>query len=102
MTEESQSTELADVPLVLHVIPTPAARGAQREARALADHLESPGKRHHRVLSLFDTNAEVVVDATLGHTGGDAPAIGFDPRVALRLRSALGQYGPRRRRGPRE
>ena len=29
-------------PLVLHVIPTPAARGAQREARALADSLIPP------------------------------------------------------------
>ena len=32
--------------------PTPAARGAQREARALADLLDAPGLRRHRVLSL--------------------------------------------------
>ena len=39
-------------PLVLHVIPTTAPRGAQREARALADRLDAPGTRRHRVLSL--------------------------------------------------
>jgi glycosyltransferase involved in cell wall biosynthesis len=94
MTEESRSTEVADVPLVLHVIPTPVARGAQREARALADYLDAPGKRHHRVLSLFEGKAEVAVDATLGHRGGDAPTVGFDPRVVLRLRTALGRMDP--------
>ncbi len=94
MTEGFRSNELDHVSLVLHVIPTPSARGAQREARALADHLDTPGKRHHRVLSLFEGKAEVVVDATLGHPGGDAPAVGFDPRVVLRLRSALGRTDP--------
>lgn len=94
MTEESRSTEVADVPLVLHVIPTPAARGAQREARALADHLEVPGKRHHKVLSLFDGPPEVVVDATLGDPGRGGAAVGFDPRVVPRLRSALRRIDP--------
>ncbi len=94
MTEESRSTELPSVPLVLHVIPTPAARGGQLEARTLADHLEAPGRRHHRLLSLFDGTSEVTVDATLGHRGGDAPAVGFDPRVALTLRSALRRMDP--------
>ena len=41
------------VPLVLHVIPTATARGAQREARALATRLDLPGTRHHRLMSLF-------------------------------------------------
>jgi glycosyltransferase involved in cell wall biosynthesis len=94
MTEESRSTEVAGVRLVLHVIPTPAARGAQREARALADHLEAPGTRHHRLLSLFEGPTEVAVDATLGHPGGDAPGVGFDPRVVFRLRSALRRMDP--------
>ncbi len=94
MTEESGSTDIADVPLVLHVIPTPTARGAQREARALADHLESPGIRHHRVLSLFGGKEEVTVDGTLAHPNGDAPTVGFDPRMVLRLRAALGRIDP--------
>jgi glycosyltransferase involved in cell wall biosynthesis len=94
MTEESRSTEVADLPLVLHVIPTPVARGAQREARALADHLDTPGRRHHRVLSLFEGQAEVAVDANLGLPGGDASSVGFDPRVVFRLRSALRRMDP--------
>jgi glycosyltransferase involved in cell wall biosynthesis len=85
---------LVDVPLVLHVIPTARARGAQREARALADHLDRPGLRHHRVLSLFAGSDDVVVDRALGHPGGDRPAVGFDPRMALRLRSALAEMDP--------
>jgi glycosyltransferase involved in cell wall biosynthesis len=94
MTDESRSTEVARVPLVLHVIPTPVARGAQREARALADQLDSPGRRHHRVLSLFEGKAEVTVDATLGHRGQDDPAVGFDPRVLVRLRSTIARMDP--------
>ena len=82
-----------DVPLVLHVVPTARARGAQREARAVADHLDSPG-RAHRVLSLFDGTAEVVVDASLGHRGGDSAGVGFDPVLVRRLRSTLAAMDP--------
>jgi glycosyltransferase involved in cell wall biosynthesis len=82
------------VPLVLHVIPTAQARGAQREARAVADHLESPGHRAHRVLSLFDGPAEVVVDASLGHRGRDSAGVGFDPSLVLRLRATLAAMDP--------
>jgi glycosyltransferase involved in cell wall biosynthesis len=85
-------------PLVLHVIPTPAARGAQREARALADHLDAPGLRRHRVLSLVSaaatTDGEVPVDYTLGNGGGSATTVGFDPRLVVRLREELGRLGP--------
>jgi glycosyltransferase involved in cell wall biosynthesis len=90
-TDEFPAT---DVPLVLHVIPTSRARGAQREARAVADYLDSPGTRLHRVLSLFDGSHEVVVDASLNHPGGDAPAVGFDPSMVFRLRSALAGMDP--------
>ena len=82
------------VPLVLHVIPTPRARGAQREARAVADRLESPGRRAHRVLSLFDGTAEVVVDASLGHRGRGSAGVGFDPSLVLRLRAILAAMDP--------
>ncbi len=83
-----------DLPLVLHVIPTPSARGAQREARALADHLDRPGVRIHRVLSLFDGPSEVATDFAIDYPGGDAPAVGFDPRLLARLRAALDRYDP--------
>jgi glycosyltransferase involved in cell wall biosynthesis len=80
--------------LVLHVIPTRRARGAQREARALADHLDRPGLRRHRVLSLIDGPGDVSVDFSLDHPGGDRPAVGLDLRLVTRLRSALGYLDP--------
>lgn len=85
-----QSTE----PLVLHVIPTPVARGAQREARALADRLDRAGVRRHRVLCLFDGPPEVECDYSLRHPGGDKPAAGFDLRLLPRLRALLGRLDP--------
>jgi glycosyltransferase involved in cell wall biosynthesis len=81
-------------PLVLHVIPTRRARGAQREARALADRLDRPGLRRHRVLNLFDGPGEVSADLTLDHPGGDHPAVGFDLRLVVRLRRLLGYLDP--------
>ncbi len=68
--------------------------GAQREARALADHLDAPGVRHHRVLSLFAGPDEVVVDRSLRQPGGDDPAVGFDGRLVLRLRHTLADMDP--------
>lgn len=95
-TTEHTSDEwlTTDLPLVLHVIPTPLARGAQREARALADYLDTAGIRIHRVLSMFDGPSEVATDFALDHPGGDTPAVGFDPRLPLRLRSALDRFDP--------
>ena len=82
------------VPLVLHVIPTATARGAQREARALVTRLDVPGRRHHRLLSLFGGPAQVGVDLALDHPGGDTPAVGFDPRLVIRLRALLRRTRP--------
>jgi len=82
------------VPLVLHVIPTATARGAQREARALATRLDVPGERHHRVLSLFAGPDQVGVDVALDHPGGDRPAVGFDPRLVRSLRAVLRRMQP--------
>src|SRR5450759_734222 len=91
MTEQWKPTA---EPLVLHLIPTPLARGAQREARALADQLDAPGVRAHRVLSLFDGPLEVRPDYSLHFPGGDAPAEGYDPRLVFSLRSALHRFDP--------
>jgi glycosyltransferase involved in cell wall biosynthesis len=91
MTQAWQRT--AD-PLVLHVIPTSVARGAQREARELADALDAPGRRAHRVLTLFGGPAEVRPDYSLGMEGGAEAGRGFRPLVVPRLRSALAGLGP--------
>ena len=91
MTDQWQRTE---EPLVLHVIPTPLARGAQREARALADALDTPGVRSHRVLCLFDGPDEVRPDLTLGIADGDDPGVGLNRRAVPRLRSALARLEP--------
>jgi glycosyltransferase involved in cell wall biosynthesis len=83
-----------DEPLVLHVIPTPLARGAQREARALADELDAPGLRAHRVLCLFDGPSEVESDLMLGIADGTAPGTRYNLRAIPKLRSALAQLDP--------
>jgi glycosyltransferase involved in cell wall biosynthesis len=76
------------------VIPTPLARGAQREARALADRLDAPGRRAHRVLALFEGPNQVRTDYSLRFDGGDRPAVGYDPRLMLRLRAAIQGHDP--------
>jgi glycosyltransferase involved in cell wall biosynthesis len=91
MTDQWIRTE---EPLVLHVIPTPLARGAQREARALADELDTPGDRAHRVLSLFEGPVEVEPDLTLAIPDGDDPGVGYNWRTVPRLRAALATLDP--------
>ena len=81
-------------PLVLHVIPTPLARGGQREARALADALDRPGVRTHRVLCIFDGPDEVRTDLSLHIADGDQPGVGFNIRAVPALRSALKRLNP--------
>jgi len=81
-------------PLVLHVIPTPLARGGQREARALADALDRPGVRTHRVLCLFDGPDEVRTDLSLHLSDGDQPGVGFNLGAVGALRSALQRLDP--------
>jgi glycosyltransferase involved in cell wall biosynthesis len=90
-TEVAQTT---DLPLVLHVIPTTVARGAQLEARALADQLDRPGVRVHRVLSLFDGPAEVVADLSLDHRGGSTPGVGYSLSLVRQVRGALDRFDP--------
>src|SRR5664280_837442 len=90
----SRSENSVSVPTVVHVIPSAVARGAQREARALADHLDEPGRRSHRVLSLFAGPGEVAVDTALDHPGGATPGVGLDARLVLRLRSLLNRMDP--------
>ena len=81
-------------PLVVHVVPSPRGRGAQRAARILVDQLNEPGVERHCLLGLFDGPPEVEIDLALGQGGGSRSAEGFDPRLALRLRRVLAQLHP--------
>jgi glycosyltransferase involved in cell wall biosynthesis len=80
--------------LVVHVIPSPRGRGAQRAARVLVDRLNESGPVRHCLLGLFDGPPEVEIDLALGHPAGSRPAEGFDPRLALRLRRNLARLHP--------
>ncbi len=86
--------EKDDGPLVVHVIPSPRGRGAQRAARILVDRLDEPGVVRHRLLGLFDGRPEVEIDLTLGHDGGARTAEGFELGLALRLRKVLARLDP--------
>jgi glycosyltransferase involved in cell wall biosynthesis len=81
-------------PLVVHVIPSPLGRGAQRAARSLVDRLDEPGIVRHRLLGLFDGPPEVDLDLALGHSAGTRNARGFEPRLALLLRRTLDRLNP--------
>ncbi len=81
-------------PLVVHVIPSPRGRGAQRAARILVDRLDEPGVLRHLLLGLFAGPPEVELDLSLDHPGGSHPAEGFDARLALRLRRVLARLDP--------
>lgn len=74
---------------VLHVVPADQARGAQRYARAVVDLLDA-GPDQHRLVSLYDADEVVGVDATLGVSGlRPLRRTGLDPRVVARLRRLL-------------
>jgi len=90
----SEHPEPLAEPLVLHVIPTPIGRGAQRMARTLVDRLDAGGPVRHRLLTLFEGPGDVDVDWSLHHRGGDRPAERFDPRLAARLRHGLRRSDP--------
>ena len=80
---------------VVHVIPSPRGRGAQRAARILVDRLNQLGPARHRLLALYDGPPEVETDLSLAHVSRRGrPAEGFDPRLALRLRTTLRQMQP--------
>ena len=81
-------------PLVIHVIPSPLGRGAQRGGAHLVDRLNEPGRVRHQLLGLFDGPPDVALDLALAHPGGSHAAEGFQPRLALRLRSVLARLDP--------
>jgi glycosyltransferase involved in cell wall biosynthesis len=86
---------VADDGGVVHVIPSPRGRGAQRAARILVDRLNQLGPPRHRLLALYEGPTEVDADFSLAHTSKPGrPAEGFDPRLALRLRTTLRRMHP--------
>jgi glycosyltransferase involved in cell wall biosynthesis len=80
-------------PLVVHVIPSPRGRGAQRAARVLVDRLDESGEVRHRLLGLFDGPPEVELDIALEFHSRSSGQ-GFDPRLPLRLRKILAELDP--------
>ena len=80
---------------VVHVLPFDLARGAQRYARALVDHLDSPDDRHV-ILTLFSSDPVVLrADVQLRVPQGWWRVAGIDPRVVTRLRKALRGIRPK-------
>jgi glycosyltransferase involved in cell wall biosynthesis len=84
MISEGREHQGTQARLVLHVLPSAVARGAQVYARALVDLLDTPEDRHE-LLSLYSGPSGIEVDASLGRPGGPEPAVGFDPRTAVSL-----------------
>jgi glycosyltransferase involved in cell wall biosynthesis len=86
---------------VVHVIPSPRGRGAQRAARLLVDSLngleqsgDEPEPVRHCLLGLFEDTPEVPLDMAIGRSAGRRTAEGFDPRLALTLRKILSELDP--------
>jgi glycosyltransferase involved in cell wall biosynthesis len=81
-------------PVVLHVLPVDAPRGAQTYARALRDALASD-RVHHRTLTLFRSGPGALrPDISANVSDGPLRKLGFDPRASLALRRALNTYDP--------
>jgi glycosyltransferase involved in cell wall biosynthesis len=81
-------------PLVVHVIPSPRGRGAQRAARLLVDRLNEQHTLRHCLVGLFEGPPEVELDVAIRQPAGSRPAQGFDPRLAIRLRRLLARLKP--------
>ncbi len=82
-------------PMVLHVVPTALARGAQREARALADGLALRSGRRHLVVSLFAGVEQVTMDVALDHRSRHRSAAeGFEPLLVAKVRRLLAASDP--------
>jgi glycosyltransferase involved in cell wall biosynthesis len=89
-------------PLVLHVIPAPRGRGAQRAARELVDGLNDRAGRspagsarlRHELLALFAGPPEVAVDRTLEHRGRGGTSTGLSLALVAKLARTLHECDP--------
>lgn len=88
--------------LVLHVIPTPSGRGAQRSARELVDHLNARASRQpdhprplrHQLLCLLHGAPEVEADLNLDHRARSRLANRLQPGLWPRLVRLLHETDP--------
>lgn len=81
-------------PRVLHILPSDVGGGAQVAARALRDRLDGPD-RSHRTLAIFDLSQGVLApDYELLCRSGRLRRMGYDPRVARRLKTKLEELAP--------
>jgi len=81
-------------PLVIHLLPVDAARGAQSYASELRDAMNDASVQH-RTLTLFRSRGGTLhPDSELDAPNGRLRALGFDPRAVFRLRRWLRDARP--------
>ncbi len=78
---------------ILHIVPSGLLRGAQVSARALVDELGGPAKGHVLV-SMFQGDEQIAVDASVGLPGGEKAAAGIRVTALLRLWRTLRRWSP--------
>lgn len=84
---------------VVHVLPVDLARGAQTYARSLRETLDGEAfdgeTTEHRTVVVFESPPVALnADVALAVPSGLLRRVGFDPRAALRLSTALGRLRP--------
>ena len=78
---------------ILHIVPSGLLRGAQVSARGLVDELGGPAKGHVLV-SMFQGDEQIAVDASVGLPGGEKAAAGIRVTALLRLWRTLRRWSP--------
>ena len=81
--------------VVLHVLPTDLARGAQTYARLLVDTLTDQNEDHQALTLFAGSRGALRADIELGVPDGRLRTMGFDPRAAWRLWRTIRRVRPR-------
>lgn len=81
-------------PLVLHVLPGPLRRGAQRYATELVRQLEADGSAYRHVVAHLFPGADGPRAGEVASDRSPLRRIGLDPAAVVRLRRALRDHGP--------
>src|SRR4029079_8497131 len=90
----AQAPRRAVTPLVIHLLPVDAARGAQSYASELRGAMNDASVQH-RTLTLFRSRGGTLhPDSELDAPNGRLRALGFDPRAVFRLRRWLRDARP--------
>ena len=90
---DGQSISVPSPGCVVHLVPSALLRGAQVSARALVDELGGPATGHVLV-SIFDGDDEMPMDASIGLAGGAGAATGFRFVALFRLWRTLRRWDP--------